>query len=34
MDLSAELGAKIFVLRGGREESETDGCRRALENRF
>jgi xylose isomerase len=28
MDLGAELGAKIFVLWGGREGSETDGCRR------
>jgi xylose isomerase len=29
MDLGAELGAKIFVLWGGREGVETDGCRRA-----
>lgn len=29
MDLGAELGAKIFVLWGGREGSETDACRRA-----
>lgn len=29
MDLGAELGAKIFVLWGGREGTETDGCRRA-----
>ena len=28
MDLGAELGAKIFVLWGGREGTETDGCRR------
>ncbi len=28
MDLGAELGAKIFVLWGGREGAETDGCRR------
>lgn len=28
MDLGAELGAKIFVLWGGREGSETDACRR------
>jgi xylose isomerase len=28
MDLGAELGAKIFVLWGGREGVETDGCRR------
>ena len=27
MDLGAELGAKIFVLWGGREGTETDGCR-------
>jgi xylose isomerase len=27
MDLGAELGAKIFVLWGGREGSETDACR-------
>ena len=35
MDLGAELGAKIFVLWGGREGSETDACRRpdhALKN--
>ncbi|MBC7931224.1 MAG: xylose isomerase [Rubrivivax sp.] len=31
MDLGAELGAKIFVLWGGREGAETDGCRRADE---
>ena len=29
MDLGAELGAKIFVLWGGREGTETDACRRA-----
>ena len=29
MDLGAELGAKIFVLWGGREGAETDACRRA-----
>src|SRR4030095_1104469 len=29
MDLGAEFGAKIFVLWGGREGVETDGCRRA-----
>jgi xylose isomerase len=29
MDLGAELGAKIFVLWGGREGVETEGCRRA-----
>ena len=29
MDLGAELGAKIFVLWGGREGVETDSCRRA-----
>jgi xylose isomerase len=29
MDLGAELGAKIFVLWGGREGVETDACRRA-----
>ena len=29
MDLGAELGAKIFVLWGGREGTETDSCRRA-----
>lgn len=28
MDIGAELGAKIFVLWGGREGTETDGCRR------
>ena len=28
MDLGAELGARIFVLWGGREGAETDGCRR------
>ncbi len=28
MDLGAELGAKIFVLWGGREGTETDSCRR------
>ena len=28
MDLGAELGAGIFVLWGGREGTETDGCRR------
>src|ERR671933_1776511 len=28
MDLGAEFGAKIFVLWGGREGTETDGCRR------
>jgi xylose isomerase len=28
MDLGAELGAKIFVLWGGREGVETDACRR------
>ena len=28
MDLGAELGAKIFVLWGGREGTETDACRR------
>ena len=27
MDLGAELGAKIFVLWGGREGTETDACR-------
>ncbi len=31
MDIGAELGAKIFVLWGGREGSETDACRRADE---
>jgi xylose isomerase len=29
MDMGAELGAKIFVLWGGREGVETDACRRA-----
>jgi len=29
MDLGAELGARIFVLWGGREGAETDACRRA-----
>jgi xylose isomerase len=29
MDLGAEFGAKIFVLWGGREGVENDGCRRA-----
>ncbi|HYJ45342.1 MAG TPA: xylose isomerase [Pyrinomonadaceae bacterium] len=29
MDLGAELGASIFVLWGGREGVETEGCRRA-----
>ncbi len=28
MDLGAELGAKVFVLWGGREGAETDACRR------
>lgn len=28
MDLGAEFGAKVFVLWGGREGVETDGCRR------
>lgn len=28
MDIGAELGAKVFVLWGGREGSETDACRR------
>ncbi|HYP29651.1 MAG TPA: xylose isomerase [Blastocatellia bacterium] len=28
MDIGAELGAEIFVLWGGREGVETDGCRR------
>jgi xylose isomerase len=28
MDLGAELGAKVFVLWGGREGVETDACRR------
>jgi xylose isomerase len=31
MDIAAELGAKIFVLWGGREGVETDACRRADE---
>src|SRR5919106_842987 len=31
MDLGVECGAKIFVLWGGREGVETDGCRRADE---
>ena len=31
MDLGAECGAEIFVLWGGREGVETDGCRRADE---
>ncbi len=31
MDLGAEFGAKIFVLWGGREGTETDACRRADE---
>src|SRR5262252_322054 len=31
MDLGAELGAKIFVLWGGREGTETDACRRPHE---
>jgi len=31
MDLGAELGAKIFVLWGGREGVETDACRRPEE---
>ena len=29
MDIGAELGAKILVMWGGREGTETDGCRRA-----
>src|SRR3989304_3495229 len=29
MDIGAELGARIFVLWGGREGTETDACRRA-----
>jgi xylose isomerase len=29
MDIGAELGAKMFVLWGGREGVETDACRRA-----
>jgi xylose isomerase len=31
MDIGAELGAKIFVVWGGREGVETDACRRAEE---
>ena len=31
MDIGVELGAKIFVLWGGREGTETDACRRADE---
>ena len=31
MEIGAELGAKIFVLWGGREGVETDACRRADE---
>ena len=31
MDIGAELGAKTFVLWGGREGTETDACRRADE---
>jgi len=31
MDIGAELGAKIFVLWGGREGAETDACRRVDE---
>jgi xylose isomerase len=31
MDIGAKLGAKIFVLWGGREGSETNACRRADE---
>jgi xylose isomerase len=31
MDLGADLGAKLFVLWGGREGTETDACRRADE---
>jgi xylose isomerase len=31
MDIGAELGAKIFVLWGGREGTETDACRPADE---
>src|ERR1700732_5272879 len=31
LDLGAELGAKIFVLWGGREGTETDACRRPEE---
>src|ERR671930_43334 len=33
MDLGAELGARIFVLWGGREGTETDACRRPNEPR-
>lgn len=31
MDIGAELGAKVFVMWGGREGVETDACRRADE---
>jgi xylose isomerase len=31
MDLGAECGAKVFVLWGGREGTETEGCRRSDE---
>lgn len=31
MDLGAECGAKVFVLWGGREGTETEGCRRTDE---
>jgi xylose isomerase len=31
MDIGAELGARVFVLWGGREGTETDACRRADE---
>jgi len=31
MDLGADLGAKIFVLWGGREGTETDACRNAAD---
>jgi xylose isomerase len=31
MDIGAELGARIFVLWGGREGAETDACRRPEE---
>jgi len=31
MDIGADLGAKVFVLWGGREGVETDACRRADE---
>jgi xylose isomerase len=31
MDLGAEFGARVFVLWGGREGVETEGCRRADE---